>query len=58
VPKFYRKSSVVDAERFFPEKLPWPDGVIGLRNQAITSGYGIIASGGIMFVLPGDHHAI
>lgn len=47
--KFRKKPVVIEAEQFFPEKVPWPEGVF--RS---TSGFIIGSLEGVHNVSPGD----
>lgn len=46
----YRMTRVVDAEQFYPQAKPWPQGII--ENAESNTGYSFTAQGGP--VEPGD----
>ena len=59
MPKFRKKPVVIDAEQFYPEKKPWPDGVKAEYQPSCQEqilGYRVTPSGGRMWVWvdPGD----
>ena len=57
MPKFKKKPIVVEAEQFFPDKLPWPDGVEDRRQGSLigsTQPYEIKTLEGTHAVIPGD----
>lgn len=42
------------AERFYPEKKPWPEGVIDLSNEVVQQGWGVRYDDGFYVLNPGD----
>ena len=54
MPTFRKRPILVEAEQFFPDRKPWPEGVIDLKNEAIEEGWGIQTLEGMMLVTPGD----
>ena len=55
--KYRKKPVVVEvAGQFFVDKKPWPEGVIDLKNEVITSGQGVMTiHGQIAIVNDGDY---
>ena len=57
MPKFKKKPTVVKAEQFFPDKLPWPEGVVDRRQGSLiasTAPYEIDTLEGTYRVIAGD----
>jgi hypothetical protein len=55
--KFKKKPVTVDAERFYPKRKPWPQGVVESfdhMNGMAPVGWGIHTLEGFMEVNPGD----
>lgn len=54
MPKFRKKPVVIEAEQFWPEKTPWPEGVIRDRWPRVTTSWRIETLEGSHVVTPGD----
>lgn len=60
--KYQARPILVEADRFLPEQLPWPEVVIALRPSPITdirnpelTGWAVVAPNGQRFLIyPGD----
>lgn len=55
--KYRMKPVVIEAEQFFPDKLPWPEGVIDRRQGSLiqsTAPYEIATLRGTYQVIAGD----
>jgi hypothetical protein len=52
--KYRKKPIVIEAEQFFPEQMPWPDGVYSSSTPGNTKSYVVCTLEGNMNVTPGD----
>lgn len=52
--KFIKKRITIDAEQFFPDQLPWPQGVMQVLKPSENDYYYIRTLEGPLNVIPGD----